>query len=123
MPRIEAKCYRGVAGLASFWSRCGPGLLDVHLSPGPEISSRISGATAWSSRLTPSALPSPVSSEPTTVPAGDRLRFHDDEDTLPVSPDSTQQHPKHAIDIREPQLFHRTAEDGELLPKSDILKS
>ena len=58
MPRIEAKCYRGVAGLASFWSRCGPGLLDVHLSPGPEISSRISGATAWSSRLTPSALPS-----------------------------------------------------------------
>ena len=39
----------------------------------------------------PSALPSPISSEPTTVPADDRLRFHDDEDTLPVSPDSAQQ--------------------------------
>ena len=28
-----------------------------------------------------------------------------------------------AVDIREPRPFHRTAEDGELLPKSDILKS
>ena len=26
-------------------------------------------------------------------------------------------------DIREPRPFHRTAEDGELLPKSDILES
>ena len=26
--------YRGVAGPSRFWSRCGPGLLDVHLSPG-----------------------------------------------------------------------------------------
>ena len=28
-----------------------------------------------------------------------------------------------AVDIREPRPFHRTAEDGELLPKSDILES
>ena len=78
---------------------------------------------AWSSRPTPSALPSPISSEPGTVPANDRLRFHDDEDTLPVSPDSVQQHPKLAVDIREPWPFHRTVEDGEPLPKSDILES
>ena len=39
--------------------------------------------------------------------------------TLPVSPDSAQQHPKPAVDIREPRPFHRTTEDGELLPKSD----
>ena len=44
------------------------------------------GSDAWSSWPTPSALPSPISSEPTTVPADDRLRFHDDEDALPVSP-------------------------------------
>ena len=81
------------------------------------------GSDAWSSGPTPSALPSPISSEPTTVPADDRLRFHDDEDTLPVSPDSAQQHPKLAVDIREPWPFHRTTEDGELLPKSDILES
>ena len=81
------------------------------------------GSDAWSSGPTPSALPSPISSEPTTVPADDRLRFHDDEDALPVSPDSAQQHPKHAVDIREPWPFHGTAEDGELLPKSDILES
>ena len=72
---------------------------------------------------TPSALPSPISSEPTTVPADDRLRFHDDEDALPVSLDSAQQHPKPAVDIREPRPFHGTAEHGELLPKSDIPKS
>ena len=81
------------------------------------------GSDAWSSGPTPSALPRPISSEPTTVPADDRLRFHDDEDALPVSPDSAQQHPKHAVDIREPWPFHGTAEDGELLPKSDILES
>ena len=45
------------------------------------------------------------------------------QDALPVSPDSAQQHPKPAVDIREPRPFHRTAEDGELLPKSDILES
>ena len=81
------------------------------------------GSDAWSSGPTPSALPSPISSEPTTVPADDRLRFHDDEDALPVSPDSAQQHPKPAVDLREPRPFHGTAEDGELLPKSDILES
>ena len=81
------------------------------------------GSDAWSSRPTPSALPSPISSEPTTVPADDRLRFHDDQDALPVSPDSAQQHPKLAVDLREPRPFHGTAVDGKLLPKSDILKS
>ena len=34
-----------------------------------------------------------------------------------------QQHPKLAVDIREPRPFHRTAEHGELLAKSDILES
>ena len=28
-----------------------------------------------------------------------------------------------AVDLREPRPFHGTAEDGELLPKSDILES
>ncbi len=32
-------------------------------------------------------------------------------------------YPKPAVDVREPQPFHRTAEDGELLPKSDIVES
>ncbi len=81
------------------------------------------GSDAWSSGPTPSTLPRPISSEPTTVPADDRLRFHDDEDALPVSPDSAQQHPKPTVDIREPRPFHRTTEDGELLAKSDILES
>ena len=31
--------------------------------------------------------------------------------------------PKPTVDIREPRPFHGTAEDGELLPKSDILES
>ena len=79
------------------------------------------GSDAWSSRPTPSALPRPISSEPTTVPADDRLRFHDD--ALSVSPDSAQQHPKPAVDLREPRPFHGTAEDGKLLAKSDILES
>ena len=42
---------------------------------------------------------------------------------LPVSPDSAQQHPKPAVGLREPRPFHGTAEDGELLAKSDILES
>ena len=66
------------------------------------------GSDAWSSGPTPSTLPRPISSEPTTVPADDRLRFHDDEDALPVSSDSAQQHPKPTVDIREPRPFHRT---------------
>ena len=37
--------------------------------------------------------------------------------------DNPQQHPKLAVDIREPRPFHRTTEDGELLPESDILES
>ena len=45
------------------------------------------------------------------------------QDALPVSPASAQQHPKPAVDIREPRPFHGTAEDGELLAKSDILES
>ena len=45
------------------------------------------------------------------------------QDALPVSPDSAQQDPKPAVDIREPRPFHGTAEDGELLAKSDILES
>ena len=32
-------------------------------------------------------------------------------------------YPKPAVDVREPRPFHRTAEDGELLPKSDIVES
>ena len=28
--------YRSVAGASTFWSRCGPGLLDFHLAPGPD---------------------------------------------------------------------------------------
>ena len=28
-----------------------------------------------------------------------------------------------AVDIREPRPFHRTTEDGKLLPKSDILEA
>ncbi len=39
------------------------------------------------------------------------------------SPDSAQQHPKPAVDLREPRPFHGPAEDGKLLPKSDILES
>ena len=31
--------------------------------------------------------------------------------------------PKLAVAIREPRPFHRTAEHGELQPKSDILES
>ena len=45
------------------------------------------------------------------------------QDALPVSPASAQQHPKPAVDIREPRPFYGTAEDGELLAKSDILES
>ena len=51
-----------------------------------------------------------------------KLELHE-EDALPVSPDSAQQHPKLAVDIRELRPFHRTTEDGKLLPKSDILES
>ena len=36
---------------------------------------------------------------------------------------AVQQPPKHVVDIREPRPFHGTAEDGELLPKSDIVES
>ncbi len=47
------------------------------------------------------------------------LGFHDDEDPLPISSDSAPKHPETAVDIREPRTFHRTIEDGELLPKSE----
>jgi len=65
----------------------------------------------------------PIAPEPGAVPPDDRLGFHDDEDPLPISPDSAQKHPETAGDIREPRTFHRTIEDGELLAKSEILES
>ena len=40
---------------------------------------------------------------------------------VPIGASATA--PKLAVGIREPRPFHRTAEDGELLPKSDILES
>jgi len=80
------------------------------------------GSDAWSSGPTPPALPCPVTSEPGAVPPDDRLRFHDHEDPIPVSPDSTQQHPETTVQIREPRPFHRATEDGELLPKREILE-
>ncbi len=78
---------------------------------------------AGSSGPTSLALPRPIASELGAVPPDHRLGFHDDEDPSPVSPDSAQKHAEPAVHIREPRPFHGTMEDGELLPKSEILES
>ncbi len=82
-----------------------------------------SGRDGWASGTTSPTLPCPIAPEAGAVPPDDRLGFHDDEDPLPISPDSAQKHPETAVDIREPRTFHRTIEDGELLAKSEILES
>ena len=56
------------------------------------------------------------------MPTDDGLGLNDDEDALPVSPDSAQENPQAAVDIRQLWPFHRPPEDGELLPKSQILE-
>ncbi len=82
-----------------------------------------SGRDGWASGTTSPTLPCPIAPEPGAVPPDDRFGFHDDEDPFPIGPDSAQEHPETAVDIREPRTFHRTMEDGELLPKSEILQS
>jgi hypothetical protein len=77
---------------------------------------------AWSTRPTFPTLPSPIASEPGAVPPDNSFGFHDDEDALPVSPDSVQEDPEAAVDARQPWPFHRTLENDELLPQSDILE-
>ena len=103
--------------------------LAVHAGSPPErlarlmlrISSRNSGATPG--RPGPRRpLPCPIASEAGAVPPDDRLGFHDDEDPIPISPDSAQEHPETAVHIREPWPFRRTMEHGELLSKGEILK-
>ena len=41
---------------------------------------------------------------------------------MPVSPDSTQQHPETTVQIGESWPFCRPMEDGELLSQSEILE-
>ena len=67
-------------------------------------------------------LPTPIASEPRAVPPNNGLGLHEDEDVVPVRPDSSQKHPKATVQIRKPRPFHRTLEDGELLAQSEILK-
>ncbi len=43
-------------------------------------------------------------------------------DLRSVGPEPAQEHPKATVQIREPWLFHRALEHGELLPKSEILE-
>ena len=81
------------------------------------------GSDAGSTRPAPPALPCPVAFEPGAVPPDNGLGLHDDEDPGPVGPESSQQHPETTVHIRQPQSFHRTLEDGELLAQSEIFKS
>ena len=69
----------------------------------------------------PPTLPSPVTSEPGAMPTDDGVGLDDDEHPVPVSPDSAQDDPEASVDIRKPGPFHRPAEDGELVPESEIL--
>jgi len=61
---------------------------------------------AWSTGPTFPTLPSPIASEPGAVPPDNGLGLHDDEDAVPVSPDSVQEDPEAAVEIREPRPFH-----------------
>jgi len=81
------------------------------------------GRYAWASGTTSSTIPRPIPSDPGAVPPHDRFGFHDKEDPFPIGPDSAQEHPETAVDIREPRSFQRTMKDGELLPKGEILQS
>ncbi len=45
-------------------------------------------------------LPSPIASEPGTVPPDHGLGLYDEKDTVPVSPDSAQPHPETTVDTR-----------------------
>lgn len=81
------------------------------------------GSDARSAGTTSPGIPCPVASEPRPVPLDDRLGLHDDEDLVPVGPDSVQQHPETTVQIRESRPFCRAMEDGELLSPGEILES
>ena len=80
------------------------------------------GSHAWSAGPTPPALPGPVASEPDAVPPDHGLGLHDDEDLVPIGPDSAPQHPETAVPLREARPFHRLMEGDELLPQGQVLE-
>ena len=77
----------GYAKLHEFavYARCSPG--DVSSTHIPDQLAYIQ-RDAWSTGPTFPTLPSPIASEPGAVPPDNGFGLHDDEDAVPVSPDS-----------------------------------
>ena len=57
------------------------------------------------------------------MPAGDRLRFHDDERPSPVLPNPKQEYPETPVDVRKPWSSHRATKNRDLLPLREILEA
>jgi len=66
-------------------------------------------------------LPTPIKTEPLSVPFDDRIGFDDDQDFPPIFPESRQHHPEEPISPMKLRPLHRTVEDGKLLAKSKNL--
>ncbi len=76
----------------------------------------------WSTFSVPTALPSPVQPEASSVPSDDGLGLHDGEYLGPVRPDPGQQDPEESVALLQMRTFDRPLQDSDLLPQCEILK-
>jgi hypothetical protein len=66
-------------------------------------------------------LPSPVELEALPVPFDDGLRFDNDQDLLPILPESRENHPEESIPPTQLRPVNFPVEDGQLLTQREIL--
>src|SRR5215472_5018542 len=74
-----------------------------------------------SSRLPASSFPSPEQAEALAVPSNHSLRFDDDQRRTPVAPNSGQPRPQQPVRRGQLGTFHRTLQNGELMPECQHL--
>jgi len=67
--------------------------------------------------------PRPIQLGSRPVPANDSLRLNKDQQTFPFRPTPPQGHPEQLVACRESRLRMLSLENGQLLPKSQVLQS
>ena len=68
------------------------------------------------------ALQSPEELEAHPMPGNDGFRLDDNEHLGPVSPYPGKEDPEQSIGLCQSRAFHRSTEDGKLLPECQVLK-
>ncbi len=73
-------------------------------------------------KISGSALPSPVQPETLPMPTDHGLGFHNDQTGFPLSPEVVKQDPQCPVGIKKPWSFDLPLEDDQLMPQGQVLQ-